>query len=67
MLASPCINVCQMDSASGLCSGCFRTIAEITVWSRTDDAERARILAAVVKRRQEIAFPANETRPDGGQ
>lgn len=67
MLASPCINICQMDAPSGLCIGCFRTIAEITVWSRTDDAHRARILAAIAKRRQEIAFPANEARRDGEQ
>lgn len=67
MLASPCINICQMDTASGLCIGCYRTIPEITVWSRTDDAHRARILASVAKRRQEITFPATETRPDGKQ
>ena len=40
MLASPCINVCRMDEQSGLCAGCFRTIDEISVWSRIDDAGR---------------------------
>lgn len=55
MLQSPCINICKMDASSGLCSGCFRTIDEITVWSRTDEAHRARILAAVAERRQEHA------------
>ena len=53
MVASPCINVCKMDAPSGLCVGCFRTIDEITVWSRSDDACRLEILAAVAKRRQE--------------
>ena len=53
MIASPCINVCQMDSASGLCRGCFRTLDEISVWSRIDDAARLSILAAVAKRRVE--------------
>ena len=52
MVASPCINVCKMDAPSGLCVGCFRTIDEITVWSRSDDARRLDILAAVAKRRQ---------------
>lgn len=52
MLPSPCINVCQMDASSGLCRGCFRTLDEITVWARTDDAHRARILAAVGQRRE---------------
>ena len=40
MVASPCINVCKMDAPGGLCVGCFRTIDEITVWSRIDDAGR---------------------------
>ena len=53
MIASPCINVCKMDALSGLCTGCFRTIDEITLWSRIDDARRQDILAAVTRRRQE--------------
>lgn len=42
-----------MDDRNGLCIGCFRTLEEITVWSRTDDATRANILAAVTMRRME--------------
>lgn len=53
MLQSPCINLCKMDATSGLCQGCFRTLDEITVWARTDDTGRARILAAVAGRRAE--------------
>jgi predicted Fe-S protein YdhL (DUF1289 family) len=53
MLESPCINICKMDSVSGLCIGCFRSIDEISAWSRTDDLHRARILVAVAQRRQE--------------
>ncbi len=52
-IQSPCINICKMDAASGLCLGCFRTIDEITVWSRSDDATRTHILAAVARRRME--------------
>jgi uncharacterized protein len=57
MLQSPCINLCKMDATSGLCLGCFRSIDEITLWSRTDDSGRARILAAVAGRRAEQASP----------
>ncbi len=53
MVTSPCINVCRMDSATGLCLGCFRTIDEITVWAKIDDARRLNILAAVARRRAE--------------
>jgi predicted Fe-S protein YdhL (DUF1289 family) len=30
---SPCINVCRMDDATGLCAGCYRTLDEIACWS----------------------------------
>jgi uncharacterized protein len=36
-IASPCINVCRMDAASGLCEGCLRTIDEIAAWGTMDD------------------------------
>jgi predicted Fe-S protein YdhL (DUF1289 family) len=42
-----------MDDITGLCTGCFRTINEITVWSRTDDKTRTSILANISERRQE--------------
>ena len=51
MLPSPCINVCKMDAPTGLCQGCYRTIDEITRWSRAAEDERARILDAVAERR----------------
>jgi uncharacterized protein len=35
---SPCMSVCQMDEASGLCEGCLRTINEIAQWGNADDA-----------------------------
>lgn len=55
MITSPCINICKMDSASGLCRGCLRTIDEITLWSRSDEKTRGDILVAVAKRRALLA------------
>ncbi|EXI80706.1 MAG: putative Fe-S protein [Candidatus Accumulibacter appositus] len=52
-VASPCINVCKMDDAGGFCLGCFRTIAEIALWSRAPDEQRLEILFAVERRRVE--------------
>ena len=41
-ILSPCINVCRMDAASGLCEGCLRTLDEIAAWgTMEDDAKRA--------------------------
>lgn len=50
-VASPCINLCQMDEVSGLCRGCFRTLEEIAGWSRTANDDKLLILAAVDQRR----------------
>ena len=34
---SPCISVCQIHEDTGLCAGCFRTLAEIGAWRSMDD------------------------------
>ena len=50
-VASPCVSVCVMDAASGLCIGCWRTLDEIAAWGSLDtDAKRA-VLAAIRERR----------------
>lgn len=48
---SPCTNVCKMHPPSGWCEGCARTVAEITAWSKADDATRSTILARLPERR----------------
>jgi predicted Fe-S protein YdhL (DUF1289 family) len=47
---SPCINVCTMDAASGLCIGCLRTIDEIAGWSRFSDDEKRAVLRSLALR-----------------
>jgi predicted Fe-S protein YdhL (DUF1289 family) len=49
--ASPCINVCRMDDASGFCEGCRRTIDEIAVWSLLDTTEREAVWQQLDARR----------------
>ena len=48
---SPCVNVCRMDEATGLCAGCLRTLDEIAMWSMLDDEDRQGVLDAVAQRR----------------
>jgi predicted Fe-S protein YdhL (DUF1289 family) len=50
-VASPCISVCRIDPANGLCVGCMRTLDEIAAWGALDDAGRREILRAVADRR----------------
>ena len=52
---SPCINVCRMDEASGLCVGCLRTLDEIALWSVLDDAGKREVRAALDRRRENQA------------
>ena len=47
---SPCVNVCRMNTGSGLCEGCFRTIDEIREWGRSDDAAKKRMWADIAQR-----------------
>ncbi len=49
--ASPCINVCQMDAATGWCAGCLRTLDEIARWSSLDEPRRHAVLDALPQRR----------------
>lgn len=51
---SPCVKICVVDSESGLCLGCHRTLAEVAGWTRFSDAERTRIMAALPERRGRI-------------
>jgi len=37
---SPCVAVCQMQSDTGWCWGCRRTLNEIAEWSQLDNPAR---------------------------
>ena len=50
---SPCINVCQMDPASGWCSGCLRTLDEIAAWSTLDGPAKLAVWRRLPARRLE--------------
>lgn len=50
-LASPCVGVCRINEASGLCEGCFRTLAEIAAWGGADQQEKRAVLQEVARRR----------------
>ena len=51
---SPCVSVCRMDEAAGLCLGCLRSIEEIVVWSKVDDAGRMAIWRGIEARLQGV-------------
>lgn len=53
-IASPCVMVCTVDGASGLCLGCLRTLQEIATWSRMTDQGRADVMADLPGRKSRI-------------
>lgn len=52
---SPCIGVCAMNEATGLCEGCYRTIDEIRDWWDLDAGQRAEVMAKLEQRQIELA------------
>jgi predicted Fe-S protein YdhL (DUF1289 family) len=57
-VASPCVKVCLLDQASGLCRGCLRSIDEIAGWVDMTPDEKRATLQRVAQRRSR--YPAAE-------
>ena len=60
-VASPCVNVCQMDAATGWCAGCLRTLDEIALWSSLDDPTRRAVWQALAQRRLQLSRLGRES------
>lgn len=52
---SPCVSVCRMNAATGLCLGCWRSIDEIRAWSTSDDDTRRQMWTRIEQRAQALA------------
>ncbi|SPJ22476.1 DUF1289 domain-containing protein [Palleronia abyssalis] len=53
-IETPCINVCVIHPAARLCTGCLRTMDEITSWRKMTPAERSRIMAELPGRQGQL-------------
>lgn len=51
---SPCVGVCKMQADTGWCSGCYRSIEEITAWSRASDATKLALWAVIEQRQADV-------------
>jgi predicted Fe-S protein YdhL (DUF1289 family) len=47
---SPCLSICKMDANKEWCTGCFRSIEEITRWSSASN-EAKRVVWREIKHR----------------
>jgi len=50
MVSSPCIKICTLDPASGLCTACGRTLDEIARWGTMSEAMRLEIMRGLAAR-----------------
>ena len=48
---SPCVQVCALDPATGLCRGCYRTLDEIADWVEYTAPEKLAVLDRVEERK----------------
>ena len=51
---SPCVRVCVLHPAEGLCIGCFRTRDEIAAWATMAPAARRAVMDALPDRAPRI-------------
>ncbi|MHC5230551.1 MULTISPECIES: DUF1289 domain-containing protein [Brucella/Ochrobactrum group] len=53
-IESPCILVCTIDTETGFCLGCARTLDEIARWSSMSAEERLAVWALLADRHEII-------------
>lgn len=47
---SPCVKICVIHPEAKICVGCYRTISEISAWSRMGNDERRALVAELPAR-----------------
>ncbi|WP_170399984.1 DUF1289 domain-containing protein [Ruegeria arenilitoris] len=52
---SPCVQICVVHPTERICTGCYRTIDEISRWSKMDATERAGIMDELPSRKPRLA------------
>lgn len=49
-IQSPCVQICMIHPEARICTGCFRSIEEITNWSKMTSEARADVMAKLPSR-----------------
>jgi len=53
-IESPCVKICVIHPSERLCTGCHRTIEEISAWSRLPQIERDKIINELPQRASKL-------------
>jgi len=64
-IATPCVQVCQLDSETLLCRGCGRTPAEIGRWLSYTPEQRAALMAVLPARLAGLKAKDEAAQPSG--
>ena len=51
---SPCVNICIIHPRANICTGCFRSIDEISSWSNMSESERKGIIKELPNRSSKL-------------
>jgi uncharacterized protein len=52
---SPCVKLCVVHPEARICVGCYRSIDEISAWSRMSAEARRRVMADLPERAKTIS------------
>lgn len=53
-MRSPCQNLCLVEKHGHYCLGCYRTLEEISLWTRYSDEERDAIITTLDARKRQM-------------
>ena len=54
-IESPCVKICVVHPEARICTGCLRSIDEITRWSKMSHEERREVMDALPERKALLA------------
>ena len=55
-LVTPCVGVCEINTETGYCKGCLRTMEEIAIWRTAGSDLQLEILGRLKERRRRYGF-----------
>jgi hypothetical protein len=66
LVQSPCIKKCKIDPVDRICSGCYRTLEEITNWRTMSDDQKRQTLVQLIQRSKDALDSTKQPVQRGG-
>ena len=55
-IPSPCVGVCQINSKTKFCLGCWRSLREVAHWSRYSRTEKLAVVDSIKQRQADAGL-----------